>query len=79
MALSDQPGELGMVLVDDGGRNMIDFGLGPRRHGVDRVAEGIDSQRQEDRVGADAVQLLKPSARMWSSIRSTFQDSCSEE
>ena len=57
--LPDQPGKLGMILVDDGGGDMIDFGLGPGRHGVNGVAEGINRQRQQDRVGADAVQLLQ--------------------
>ena len=48
-----------MVLVDNGGGHMIDFGLGPGRDGVNGVAEGIDCQRQQDRIGADAVQLLQ--------------------
>ena len=57
--MPDQPRELGTVLIDNGGGYMIDLGLGPCRHGVNRVTEGIDRQRQQDRVGADAVQLLQ--------------------
>ena len=63
-----------MVLVDNGGGNMIDFGLGPGRHGVNGVAERIDRQRQQDRVGADAVQFLQARVRgCGSSFLSTFR------
>ena len=48
-----------MVLVDNGGGHLIDFDLGPGRNGVNGVAEGVDRQHQQDRVGADAVELLE--------------------
>ena len=65
-----------MVLVDNGGGNMIDFGLGPGRHGVNGVAEGIDRQRQQDRVGADAVQLLQAQREDVEQLPEHVQDSC---
>ena len=35
-----------MILVDNGGGNVVDFDLGPGRHGVNGVAERINRQRQ---------------------------------
>ena len=63
-----------MILVDNGGGNMIDFGLGPGRHGVNGVAEGIDRQRQQDRVGADAVQLLQAQGEDMEQLPDHLQD-----
>ena len=74
--LPDQPGKLGAVLVDNGGRNMIDFRLGPGRDGVNGVAERIDGQRQQDRVGADAVQLLQAQREDVEQFPEHVQDSC---
>ena len=74
--LPDQPRKLGTVLVDNRGGDMIDLRLGPGRDGVNGVAERIDRQRQQDRVGADAVQLLQAQREDVEQLPEHFQDSC---
>ena len=57
--MPDEAGKLGMVLVHNGGRDVIDFDLCSGRDCINGVAEGVDGKRKQDRVGADAVQLLQ--------------------
>ena len=44
--LPDKAGKLGMVLVHNGGRDMIDFDLCSGRDCINGVAEGVDGKRK---------------------------------
>jgi hypothetical protein len=46
------------VLVDDRDGGVLDFELGAGRHGINGVAERVHDQQQQDRIGAEAEQLL---------------------
>ena len=51
-------GKFGMVFVDDADRHVLDLEFRPGRLRINREGESIDDHDQQDRVDAQAVQLL---------------------
>ncbi len=54
----DPAREFGIVFVDDADRHILHLGLCAGRLRINREGERIDDHDQQDRVGAQAVQLL---------------------